>query len=279
MLNVCNEYGKLKKVLMASVATFRLHEPINSTQRYYYQNDPPVLEKLIKQQRVYIDTLKKHGVIVIMADKREDSTNQLNTRDVAFVIGNSFIVSPMKEKIRQNEHYALESLIAHFSPDDRVLRPTSGVIEGGDIVLSNNTIYVGLSQRTNLMGIEWLKDNFGHVYEIVPIYLSEGFLHLDVVFNILSDELCLVCEKGIQRRSLDLISSRFTPIYVESEEQINLPTNVLSISPNLLIADSRNVKTNKLIAEYGIEIEEIDFSEISKIGGSFRCSTCPLERE
>lgn len=279
MLNVRNEYGTLRKVLMASVETFRIHEPINGTQKFYYKNDPPKLEKLVAQQKEYIKVLKNNNVEILFAEKRDDSTNQINTRDVAFVIGNSFIVSPMKEKIRQNEHLGLNSIIRLFDCTDSVLRPQQGVIEGGDIVLSDDIIYVGISQRTNLLGVDWLKITFGDIYKIVPIYLNDGFLHLDVVFNILSNGVALVCKEGIKQESFKVIDKNFNVVFTDYKEQIYLPTNVFSINPKLVVVDPRNKSTNNNIYKSGIDIVEVDFSEISKIGGSFRCSTCPLVRE
>ena len=279
MLNVRNEYGTLRKVLMASVETFRIHEPINGTQKFYYKNDPPKLEKLVAQQKEYIKVLKNNNVEILFAEKRDDSTNQINTRDVAFVIGNSFIVSPMKEKIRQNEHLGLNSIIRLFDCTDSVLRPQQGVIEGGDIVLSDDIIYVGISQRTNLLGVDWLKITFGDIYKIVPIYLNDGFLHLDVVFNILSNGVALVCKEGIKQESFKVIDKNFNVLFTDYKEQIYLPTNVFSINPKLVVVDPRNKSTNNNIYKSGIDIVEVDFSEISKIGGSFRCSTCPLVRE
>lgn len=279
MLHVNSEYGKLRKVLMASVSTFHLHPPINTTQAFYYKTDPPKLEKLLAQQECYMNALKAKGIDIILATPRADCTNQLNTRDVAFVIGNKFIVSPMKEKERQNEHLALESFIAQLEPQDIVLRPEFGIIEGGDIVLGQSKIYVGISQRTNSLGLEWLKKNFSDNYQIVPIYLQNNFLHLDVVFNILSSDMALVFADGIKPDSLEVIRSSFKTIETHADEQINLPTNVFSIDENTVIADPRNAKTNKRIQAAGNEVIEIDFSEISKIGGSFRCSTCPIDRD
>lgn len=278
MIKVNDEYGKLRKVLMASVETFHVHPPINLTQAYYYKNDPPILAKLIAEQKQFIDVLYAHGVDVIMATKRDDCTNQINTRDVAFVIDNTFYVSPMKELERQNEHLALRDLIASFDKDDKICYPNNGIIEGGDIVLNGDRVFVGISQRTNNKGYDWLKKNVADK-QIVPIYLKEGFLHLDVVFNLLSDKHALVAVSGIQEQSLELIKSKFDIIVAEESEQISLPTNVFSIDQETVVADPRNKITNQRIAAFGKKVIEIDFSEISKIGGSFRCSTCPLQRE
>lgn len=279
MLQVRNEYGKLTKVMMATVDTFHLHEPINLTQEYFYKNDPPNKIKMLAEQKAFVDVLEKYGVDVVWADRRDDCTNQLNTRDVAFVVGNAFVVSPMRKQERKNEHLALETLINTFSDSDKVLRPQFGYIEGGDIILDQNIMYVGISQRTNGEGLNWLIDEFSGEFEIVPIYLNEGYLHLDCVFNLLSDTDALVLEDGIQKESLSKIFNKYNTILACPDEQMNLPTNVFSINPSTVVADRRNARTNEMLRACGKLVIELDYSETSKIGGSFRCATCPLRRE
>lgn len=278
MLNVNNEYGLLKKVLVASVETFRIHPPINKTQEYYYRYDPPKLWKMIDEQRNFFSVLKKNNVEIILAEKREDCTNQINTRDVAFVIGNTFVVSQMKEKERQNEHLALAGLLKTFDSNDNVCYPDRGVIEGGDIVLDNDRIFVGISERTNAYGVEWLKQTFKNK-KIIPIYLEKGFLHLDVVFNLIAPDCAIVAAQGIRADSLNSLKAMYELIYAEEKEQLFLPTNVFSINEHTVIVDPRNMSTNQKLERIGKDLIEVEFSENSKIGGSFRCSTCPLIRK
>ena len=279
MLRVRNEYGILKKVMVAAVDTFHLHEPINSTQEYFYENDPPVVSKMVEEQNAFVKVLEQYGVDVVWADRREDCTNQVNTRDVAFVVGDTFVVSPMRKRERRNEHYALETLINSFSNEDKVLRPQMGYIEGGDIILDETTMYVGISQRTNDEGLKWLVDAFSGDFDVIPVYLNEGYLHLDCVFNLLSSSDALVLKPGIREDSLQMLTAKYNVAYACPDEQINLPTNVFSVNPTTVIADKRNVVTNSLLRTQGKNVIELEYSESSKIGGSFRCSTCPLRRE
>lgn len=276
-INVKNEVNPLKIVLMASVANFKLHEPINDTQKYYYANNPPVKEKLIEQQNQFVKTLEENGVRVIWVPMREDSANQINTRDVGFSIGNTFVVSKMKEKIRSNEHLALRKVITDFVVK-KIHCPKQGVIEGGDIVLNNKTIYIGIGQRTNMLGYEWLTQHYSNEFEVKPIYLNDGFLYLDVVFNVISDKHALVYKKGIKEESLKEILSSFEVIYIDEEEQQNFGTNAFSINENKIIVDKRNKKLSSQLQQIGKEVIELEFDEITKIGGSFRCTTCPLIR-
>jgi N-dimethylarginine dimethylaminohydrolase len=184
----------------------------------------------------------------------------------------------MKEEERKNEHLGLDGIIGTLQSSDVILRPEDLFLEGGDIILDNKVLFVGISQRTDLRGLEWLKMNFSDSFEVTPIFLSPGFLHLDCVFNLISDEFALVLKRGITDESLQMINNRYKVISVHGAEQGYLPTNVFVIDHNNIVADPRCIKTNEMIRKIGKNVHEIKFSEISKIGGSFRCSTCPLIR-
>jgi len=276
-ININNEYSVLKSVLMASVKNFKLHDPINITQKKFYKNNPPVLEVLIEQQDNFINILQKYNVDIHFAKSRSDSPLQINTRDIAFSIGDKFFISNMKEEIRKNEHLALDKLVNEIETE--VMYVENGVVEGGDIIVDNITIYTGISERTNNNGFEWLKKYISNEYNIIPIRLKNNFLHLDVVFTIISDDCAMIYSPAIEDESIKDISKKFNLINVEDDEQFNLATNVFAIGNKIIICDKRNIKANNLLDKNGFKLIELDFCDITKIGGSFRCSTCPLIRE
>ena len=53
--------------------------------------------------------------------------------------------------------------------------------------------------------------------------------------------------------------------------------NFLSISKNKVISDIRFTKLNSWLKSKKIKTIEINFKEVSKQGGLFRCATLPLE--
>jgi N-dimethylarginine dimethylaminohydrolase len=275
-ININNEYGRLRSVLLASIKNFKIDEPINITQKYYYENDPPKLNLLIKQQNAFIDVLNKFNVLIHWSPEREDSPLQFNTRDVAFCIGDKFFISRMKENIRKNEHLALEEFTKELN--SKAINIEDGLVEGGDIMIYGDNIYTGLSERTNENGFKWLVDFVENKHKIIPIKLKESFLHLDVVFNIISEKCALVYPPAIEDSTLGELDNNFHLLEVNEEEQFYLGTNVLSLGDNYIICDKRNEKTIEKMNKYKFESIKLDFSEVTKIGGSFRCATCPLER-
>lgn len=276
-VRVDSEVGRLCSVLLGSVQTFRLHEPINTTQRYYYVNDPPEPKLLLEQQGRFTQILEDHDVDVYWVEPRLDSPNQLNTRDVATVIGETLVITEMKEKVRQNESLALSGILQHVSTP--VLRVSAGIVEGGDILIDRDVLHVGLSERTDTTGFNWLNSTFSDRFQVIPLKLHPPFLHLDVVCNLISQGLALVYAPGLYASAFRELARRYELVEVTLEEQKRLATNVLSLSPTEIISDSRNSRVNSIMRSYGLDVIETDFNEIAKIGGAFRCGTCPLIRE
>jgi N-dimethylarginine dimethylaminohydrolase len=271
-----SEIGRLKSVLLGSVCSFRLHEPINSTQKHYYAIDPPRYLNLVQQQEQFVNVLKKFSVEIHWTDFRSDCPNQINTRDVATVLGNTLVVTSLKESIRKRETEALASLLSTL--ETPVIRVNEGIVEGGDIIIDESVLYVGMSERTDTAGVEWIDKNFSHSFTIIPIKLN-SYLHLDVAFNLAPQKIAIIYPEGLHHSGINELSKKYRVFEITEQEQRFLATNILTLTPTDVVADSRNNRVNRFLREQGINVIELDFSEITKIGGSFRCATCPLIRE
>ena len=58
-----------------------------------------------------------------------------------------------------------------------------------------------------------------------------------------------------------------------------LTSNVFVVSPEVVVSHSMFKRLNKWLEEKGILVEKVDYSDVSKMSGLFRCSTLPLYRE
>ena len=67
-------------------------------------------------------------------------------------------------------------------------------------------------------------------------------------------------------------------IEVSESEQFTMGTNVLSIGQKRVFSLPMNRDVNYQIRQHGYEVLEVDFSEIIKSGGSFRCCSMPIVR-
>ena len=56
-------------------------------------------------------------------------------------------------------------------------------------------------------------------------------------------------------------------------------SNLFSIRKNIIVSEKNFSRLNQLLLDKGYIVEEVPFSEISKMGGLLRCTTLPLIRE
>lgn len=280
-IKVNNEYSKLKTVVVSSADYFDSSNLAinNETIKYYALNGGvPTKEAILEEQRCFWDELKKHGINLLIAEQVDGAKGQMFTRDLAFVIGDKFFISNMKKENRRLAINGWHKIIDQIDSNKIIKVPSNVYLEGGDIIVDNKTIYVGISERTTMEGVKFLNGVLGDDYSVVPIKLKPKFLHLDVVFTIVNPNLALIYKDGIEKESYELLD-KFTKIEVTEQEQFELATNVFSIDSNTVIMNSNHKRIANELKKFNINIIPINLSQTAKDGGAFRCTTCPLERE
>lgn len=248
-----------------------------------YPSSYEILQDINNLEKV----LTENGVKIFRPINLQKKT-QLFTRDIGFVIGDELFLSAMDK--RKKEILGITYLVDFLGPIKTIdLSKEKGIkIEGGDIVLTEDTIFVGLSERTNTKAFQYLKDRFSGKRNIVQVKIVtdkndylEHSLHLDCVFNPLGNQCAIVYEKGIKNISelYKHLQLPETNIYkVNTWQFISMNTNVLSINHNTVIIEKEFIELKYWLQAKGFKTLEVDFKHISKLGGLFRCSTLPLRR-
>lgn len=282
-VSVHSETGRLRQVIIGYADNFDLAhaEIINETQKqYYFGQNAPQLEALKDQVAQLVACLEAQGVEVFRPRPLPNVPDQIMTRDIGVTIGNCFVVSRMAYHSRQNEWQGITHLLDQIP--HVLFVPEPAVIEGGDIVVDKGRILVGLSQRTNAAGVQWLTQQFPE-YEVVPVPLKqiedgENVLHLDCAFVPVGENHALIYPAGF-REIPAVLSQNYHFIEVTRAEQDGLGTNVLSISPTQVISRHRATRINQELEKIGLQVLPLVFDEAPKTGGSFRCASLPLWRE
>lgn len=270
-----SEYGILKLVVLCEPEYMEIKEVINDVQKKY-EDDNIDQELAVKQHRNFEQALRNAGVEIIKLPPSKDHPEQVFTRDIGFTIGNHLFVSEMANPIRQGE----EEVLAQWLNNNKIAYKNLSLhsIEGGDVIVDGNRVFVGISDRTCKKAIQNLQKELPD-YEIIPIPFNPKYLHLDCVFNILSSEDALIFPEAFEPKIVNLLSSMYHLIEVSETEQFSMGTNVLSIGQNRVLSLPINRDVNYQMKQHGYEVLEVDFSEIIKSGGSFRCCSMPILRQ
>lgn len=283
-----NETDKLKTVIIGRWEGFHEEGAYSSFLDEDQRDDYPTADELKPEFEAFQKALEDHGVEVLIPEHVGNFLyDQLTPRDVATVIGNKMVICNMAKRSRKYEVAGIFPLISNFTGQEPMLLipPVECLIEGGDVMIDKGRLIVGLSQRTNIKGYEWLLDTFTDQMEVIPVYLTdlkkeENVLHLDCAFNPVGENSALVYMDGIKPIP-DFFEKEYDLIKVNKKEQQALATNVFSVSKDLVIARDhpQSKRAVEEMRKRGIEVIEIPFDGAPVTGGSLRCCSLPLIRE
>lgn len=280
-INVDNEYGKLKTVVVASANYYDPSDVAlnNETIKYYVATGKaPDKELILEEQKQFWNELEKRGINLVVADQVDGAKGQMFTRDLAFVIGDKIFISNMRKENRRLAINGWKKIFQNIPEENIINVPSDIYLEGGDIVVDNKLVYVGISERTTMDGVSFLRKVLGDDYSVIPLKLKPKFLHLDVVFTIVNPNLALIYIDGLEEESYYLLN-KYRKIEVLKQEQFELGTNVFVVDPKTVIINSSHNRIADELRKLDFNVIPISFTEIAKDGGAFRCTTCPLERE
>lgn len=301
-LNVNNETSRLRAVVLGSAVH---NGPTPKVEQAY---DPKSLEHIlagtypkekdmVEQMEAFNTVLRKYNIKVYRPQIIENY-NQIFARDIGFVIDDTFVKSNILPD-RERELDAIQYIIDQIDPR-KVVRPPAEVhIEGGDVMLWNNYVFIGtykgsdykdyITARTNMQGVQYIKDLFPNKmikeFDLVKskIEARDNALHLDCCFQPVGTDKGIIYKRGFREEADYLFLVRLfgkeNLFHITREEMYNMNSNVFSIDTNVVVSERNFTRLNNWLRANGFVVEEIPYAEIAKQEGLLRCSTLPLIRD
>ncbi len=301
-LNIKDETARLRAVVLGSAIN---NGPTPSIEEAY---DPkslehilagtyPVEANMVKEMEAFYQVFKKYDVTVYRPEMIENY-NQIFARDIGFVIDDVFFKSNILPD-RERELEAIQYIINEMNPK-KVVRPPDEVhIEGGDVMLWNEYIFIGtykgsdykdyITARTNTAGVHFIKEFFPNKivkeFDLVKskIEARDNALHLDCCFQPVGADKGIIYKTGFREEAdylfLLKLFGKENLFHITREEMYHMNSNVFSIAPNVVVSERNFTRLNNWLRSSGFIVEEIPYAEIAKQEGLLRCSTLPLIRD
>ena len=225
-IHITNENHRLTDVIVGNSFSFKsninfrdLYDPISLF--YYLRGKFPNKYKLQNQISNFKKVLLKYGVNIHDLDIID--TNQIFARDLGFIIENKFFISSILPD-RENEIKGLKSVLKNIK--NIIKLPEDAHIEGGDVVLDSDNIFIGyydqkdyknqITARTNKKAIKLVKNYFPNK-NVIPLELikspylpNSNALHLDCCFQPVSENKAVICKEAFKNSfELDLLISHY----------------------------------------------------------------------
>jgi arginine deiminase len=243
------------------------------------------------------------------------------TRDQGIVIGDRLLLSQMFNFARRRETEFLRFVAEHhplFARTPLIINeeyPTG--LEGGDVmVISADTVMIGMSERTTEAAIEYVAGRLlggeGPIARVIVVEIParRAYMHLDTVLTMVDEDKFIIYpgvegqmqvyeltrgEDGrvwaqtcgdlrttlsrVLGRDVTMIRSGGDDPITSAREQWADSTNTLALSPGKVILYNRNEATNAILRAHGLSVVEFEGSELGRGRGGPHCMTMPLWRE
>ncbi|APY09029.1 amidinotransferase [Winogradskyella sp. J14-2] len=301
-LNIPNETSRLRAVILGTAES---NGPVPSIEDAY---DPKSLEHIkagtyptekdmVKEMEAVAKVFEKYDVKVYRPKIIKDC-NQIFTRDIGFVIDDVFVKANILPD-REEELDAIQYIIDQIDPQKVMRPPVEAHIEGGDVIVWNDHIFIGtyrgddyadyIVARTNKAGVDYITKEFPQ--KTVKSFnlrksqtnAMENALHLDCCFQPIGKDKAILHKNGfLKDREYQWLVDFFGKeniFEITKEEMYNMNSNVFSISEDVIISERNFTRLNTWLRENGFTVEEVPYAEIAKQEGLLRCSTLPLIRD
>ena len=220
------------------------------------------LELALRQHRGYVATLRHVGLEVTELPADDEHPDAVFVQDRVCVLDGRAIVGPSAVASRRGEAVALVEELGRSFPIVELRSPAC--LDWGDVLITEDALFIGLSERSNEAAVEELREILGSRRSVEGVSLPPGLLHLLSGCAYLRDGKLLAVsalEPFARSKGFDVV-----PV-AEAEP----------FAANVLIHEKRAVvpagypETSARIEKAGFHVQRIAVSEFEKRDGGVTC--------
>lgn len=226
----------------------------------------PDVDRALEQHGHYCDALTKAGLMVNVLPPLEAHPDSTFVEDTAVIVKMRALATRPGAASRLGEVESIRfELGAYFNDVDRMEEPAT--LDGGDVCDAGDTVYVGLSHRTNEAGIRqlerWLAPA-GIRTVAIEIRDMPSILHLKSGMAYLGDGRFVATQALAARLQL----SRDAVVLADDEEAY--AANCVRVN-DVVLFPAGYPRLQRQLENRGYALRVLDVSEFRKMDGGLSC--------
>jgi dimethylargininase len=228
---------------------------------------PIDLGKAMEQHAAYERALEWLGCRVRRLPAGPDMPDSVFIEDVAVVLDEVAIITRPGAESRRIERPVVEAALAPLRPLAIIEAP--GTIDGGDVLVSGRSIFIGLSSRTNAPAVDQVRAIVeSHGYSVHTVRVT-GCLHLKSAVTEAGKGLLLMNPAWAPAPAF----AGFDIIDVDPTEPY--AANVVRVGERLLYP-TLFPRTRRRLEDRACNVTVVDVSELAKAEGAVTCCSLIL---
>jgi dimethylargininase len=228
------------------------------------------VDKARAQHSRYRRVLEQLGIRVHTLRALDDHPDACFVEDPAVPLGNEWALLRMGSLARRGEETTMRQWLNDHNLRFADMSGEAGddaVADGGDVLLVERTAYVGLSSRTNVGGLEFLRAvGQRNGIEVWPIRVR-GTLHLKSACTVLDPDT-LIGNLELLGEGRERLKERFDIVQPASGEAS--ACNVLAVGRTVLVP-SGCPRTADRLASRGLNVVPVEIGEFEKAEAGLTC--------
>lgn len=231
----------------------------------------PDPDQFVQQHQVYIETLRRAGLEVQILESAEEYPDSVFVEDAALCIGDIAIVLRPGAASRAGEAALIKPVLEQSFQQIHEL-PDEARLDGGDVLVTEDILFVGLSERTDRAGIsalESLVEQYG--YSVRTVDTPSSILHFKTACGLLDDQTIFATETLADTGCFDGLQ------VIKAVEGEEAAANLVRINEFVLLKSGAPA-TRDVLENAGYRVTEVDVSEPAKIDGGLSCMSLRYQR-
>src|SRR5215213_2100960 len=235
----------------------------------HIERTPIDLDVAREQHQSYVDILRELGCRVIELPAEPDLPDSVFVEDTAFILPELAVITCPGADSRKPETESIIPALAPLIKWVHVREPAT--VDGGDVLVLEKKIYVGLSTRSNPAVIDQLNEllgDYGYAATGVPL---QNCLHLKSAVTRADDKTLLINKNWVDTSCFENFN------FIEVDPSEPHAANCLPIHGSIIFPTAFP-KTRAKLEERGYKVRTVDVSELAKAEGAVTCCSLILER-